>query len=86
MNDTIQKLDELIATLEGAVKNRTTDDALDRILNEPARTTATRSLRDDATIRQFRTELSDGLIRVDSLNQLLGLVTQVVGALAGGPA
>lgn len=49
-------------------------DAIDRVRRSPVRTTAARSLRDDEVIRRFREEVTSGLIRVDTVRQLLGLI------------
>jgi len=56
-------------------------DAIDAVLASPARTTAVRSLRSSPEIEAFRQALVDGLIRVDTVNQLLRLVNEVVGQL-----
>ena len=53
-------------------------DAIDAILAGEPRTTAVRSLRDHEVVQQLRRELSDGLIRADTANKLLGLIHTVV--------
>ena len=53
-------------------------DAIDAILAGPQRTTAVKSLRDHETIQRFRKEFADGLIRVDTARQLLGLIRMAV--------
>ena len=53
-------------------------DAISRELERERRVTAVRSLRDDPIVQQFRTELADGLIRADTVQQLLGLIDRVV--------
>lgn len=54
-------------------------DAISAELTRPARTTAVISLRDSPVVEAFRNELIDGLIRVDTANQLLKLVNEVIG-------
>jgi len=55
-------------------------DAIDAILASEPRGTVVRSLRDHEIVQQFRRELSDGLIRVDTANKLLGLIRTIVDA------
>ncbi len=57
---------------------RGSGDAIDRELARPKRLTAVVSLRDSIEVETFRNELIDGLIRVDTANQLLRLVNQVM--------
>jgi len=54
-------------------------DAIDAELARPGRKTSVAGLRESPVIENFRTELRDGMIRVDSVHQLLGLVDQVLG-------
>ena len=54
------------------------EDAIDAVLGEPRRGTQTVSLRESAVVQTFRDELTDGLIRIDTLNQLLRLVATVL--------
>jgi hypothetical protein len=56
-------------------------DAIDAELARPARVTSVTSLRHDPTVEQFRQELIDGMIRVDTVNKLLGLIAEVVGMI-----
>lgn len=56
-------------------------DAIDRILSAGDRETAVASLRDSDVVNAFRDELTDGLIRVDTANRLLGLVSQIIARL-----
>jgi len=56
-------------------------DAIDTELARPARTTAVVSLKDAAEVEAFRNELIDGLIRVDTANQLLRLANEVITRL-----
>jgi len=73
-------LDRLISTLD-AVMRKTPHDAIDAELAAPPRVTAVRALRDDPIVQQFRQELIDGLIRVDTAQRLLALIEQAVGLL-----
>lgn len=86
MSDVTAELDRLIERLEGASSTTAAapaaaGDAIDAVLSSPPRATAVRSLRRDPVVETFRRELTDGLIRVDTLNRLLGLVNTVVTAL-----
>ena len=82
MSDVTAELDRLIDRLEPSVnQGPASGDAIDAVLAASPRTTAVRSLRNDPVVEAFRRELVDGLIRVDTLNRLLGLVNTVVTAL-----
>lgn len=84
MNTATQILDDLLGQLEKASDQQKTNqagDAIDDVLQSPARTTAVRSLRDAPEIAAFRNELIDGLIRADTANRLLRLVAMVVERL-----
>ena len=70
----------LLDRLEENIPNPKRRDAIDAILAGEPRTTAVRSLRDHEVVQRFRQELSDGLIRVDTANKLLGLIHTVVEA------
>lgn len=83
------ELERLLSTLESLVESSKADptgqgtthksDAIDSVLASPARATAVRSLRSAPEIEAFRQALVDGLIRTDTVNQLLRLVNEVVG-------
>jgi len=73
-------LEALLERLEVGIPLRRRKDAIDAILASEPRTTAVRSLRDHEAVQQFRQELSDGLIRADTANKLLGLIRTVVEA------
>lgn len=70
----------LLERLEESIPQPKRKDAIDAILAGEPRTTAVRSLREHEVVQQFRRELSDGLIRVDTANKLLGLIRTVVEA------
>ncbi len=70
----------LLERLEKSIPQSRRKDAIDAILASTPRTTSVRSLRDHEVVQQFRRELSDGLIRVDTANKLLGLIRTVVEA------
>lgn len=89
----VEALDELIDQLDGVAESDSKPneasvggDAIDRVLGSTPRRTEVRSLRGDAVVENFRRELTDGLIRVDTANQLLRLLSQVVGAVLAGRA
>lgn len=70
-------------TASAAVK--TGGDAIDAVLASSPRTTSVRSLRNDDAMNRFRQELSDGLIRVDTVGKVLRLVNTILTyALASG--
>lgn len=56
-------------------------DAIDAELAAPARVTGVVSLREAPEIQAFRQELIDGLIRTDTVNQLLHLANTVISRL-----
>ncbi len=74
LNDLLDTLDQRISAAQGAGPA----DAIGRVLAEPARTTAVTSLHDAPVVEAFRQALSDGLIRVDTANQLLQLLNTVI--------
>jgi hypothetical protein len=76
----------LITTLENVLRNTLDSpggaagatDAIDRELAAPERQTRVISLRDTDVMAAFRDELSDGLIRADTVNRVLQLVNDIV--------
>ncbi len=80
MSDATRELDALLEKLERATSG--SGDAIDHIVNGPRRKTDARSIRNDPAMLRFRRELADGLIRADTANQLLRLVSQVIGGMA----
>ena len=72
------QLDRLLNTLESALRESGTGDAISRELAAPQRQTQVVSLRQAPETRAFREALIDGLIRVDTVNQLLRLVNEAV--------
>ncbi len=78
MSDASDMLDELLAELESRARRGGRGDAIDAILASEPRQTAIQSLRDHEVVQRFRQELMDGMIRVDSVNRLLGLVRLVI--------
>jgi hypothetical protein len=77
-------LDDLLATLEHrlAASGDMAADAITRTIAEPPRCTGVVSLRDAPAVEAFRQALVDGLIRVDTANQLLRLIQDIVVHLA----
>lgn len=73
-------LEALLERLEQGIPSGRRKDAIDAILASAPRTTGVRSLRDHEVVQQFRRELADGLIRVDTANKLLGLIRTIVDA------
>ena len=71
----------LLERLEESIPPSKRKDAIDAILASEPRSTGVRLLRDHEVVQQFRRELLDGLIRVDTANKLLGLIRTVVEAV-----
>jgi len=79
--DVTAALDDLLKTLELKAAKRREDgrgDAIDVVLSSQPRTTRVASLRDAAEVKAFREALIDGLIQVDTANQLLQLVNALI--------
>jgi glycerol-3-phosphate dehydrogenase len=75
-------LNALIETLSNAAETPVMHgDAIAYEIARERRTTAVKSLRNDPIIEEFRTQLTDGLIRVDTANKLLTLVNTLVTKL-----
>lgn len=79
-------MSEAVAALEGMLDRldgpggEEVGDAIDRVRASAVRTTNVRSLRRDPVMEQFRKELSDGLIRADTVRQVLELVSMALDA------
>ncbi len=82
MNNPTTTFDQLINILDESMNTSTpstpTPDAITRINAAPPRTTLVRSLRDDPTIQRFRNDLVNGLIRLDTANNLFTLLTKLL--------
>ncbi len=77
-------LDELMKVLERLERPAAPalrGDEIDRVLAGPPRRTDVTPLRDSPVMERFRTELADGLVRLDTLNQFLRLVATVLDRL-----
>jgi hypothetical protein len=74
-----EQLDRLINPLSTSTEQPR--DAIDEVLAGAPRTTQVKSLRDHPDVQQFRLDLIDGLIRIDTANRLLQLVTTVVASM-----
>jgi len=59
-------------------KSAAARDAIEAILADAGRKTQVKSLREAPEIETFRRELVNGLIRVDTANQLLRLLSEIV--------
>ncbi|MCG3138870.1 MAG: hypothetical protein HJJLKODD_02739 [Phycisphaerae bacterium] len=93
MNSAVEQLDQLLAHLETALSEKKQaagptaqvsapiTGVVEQILQSAPRNTEVRSLQDSDEIRQFRQDLLNGLVRMDRLNLILRLVSQVVGYL-----
>lgn len=72
------ELELLLLQLDELMSRTRRPDAIDDVLDAAPRTAATTSLREHEVVRKFRQEVTDGLIRLDTANQLLGLVRSVL--------
>jgi len=72
------QLDALIIRLEELLASGNRGDAIDRALSSLPRKSEAVSLRGHEVVRRFREEAVQGLIRVDTANQLLALVKTVL--------
>lgn len=74
-------LDDLLMTLEqGSTKTGGKGDAIDAVLGGAPRRTQVESVRRAPEIEAFRRELTDGLIRADTVNQVLRLLNEWITA------
>ena len=87
MASVTQALDQLVNMVDqaasqagggAATPSQRARDAIDDVLEGPRRTTQVVSLADSEVVAAFRRELADGFIRIDTVNQLLRLVSAVV--------
>ena len=78
-----RELDALIERLESVVRAASAQggDAIDKILASPGRETQVKSLRDSEVVSRFRRDLIDGLIRIDTANQLFRLIRTILDQL-----
>lgn len=80
-NTALDDLEALVSNLDTKLSASSQPDAIDAILGSTPRTTKVKSLREHETVVRFRKEFSDGLIRVDTARQLLGLIRIAVDAV-----
>jgi hypothetical protein len=78
--DATRVLDDLISTLEQVNPRGGGGDAIDAVLASEPRTTQAVSVRQAPEMEAFRRELVDGLIRVDTVNQVLRLLNEWIMA------
>ena len=72
--------ERILAFFDGEEAVSGQGDAIDDILDGRPRETGVRSLRDAPAVIAFRRELEDGLVRADTLHQVLGLVLAIIEA------
>ncbi len=80
MGDVTDNLSRILERLEKNLGGSGRNDAIDAILAGSPRETNAASLRDHEVVKQFRRALSSGLIRVDTVSRLLGLIRIAVEA------
>ncbi len=80
MGEVTDNLSRILERLEKNLDGSGRNDAIDAILAGSPRETNATSLRDHEVVKQFRRELSSGLIRVDTVSRLLGLIRIAVEA------
>ena len=78
-SDATKVLDELMTTLENA-NRQGNGDAIDTVLASEPRRTQVVSVRQSPEMEAFRRELTDGLIRADTVNQVLRLLNEWIMA------
>lgn len=81
LNQLIDRLDAMQAAAAERIAASRPADAIDQILASPPRVTATRSLRDDPIMLRVREEELAGLIQVDTMHQVLGLINRALAML-----
>ena len=82
-NQSTSVLDQLLATLDAAADKEPktftgNPDAITLKMAKERRKTNVTSVRDDPVMEAFRQELTDGLIRVDTVQKVISLVNTVV--------
>ncbi len=78
-SDATKVLDELMTTLENASRQGN-GDAIDAVLAAEPRRTQAASVRQAPEMEAFRRELTDGLVRADTVNQVLRLLNEWIMA------
>ena len=82
MQPTTDSLDRLIDLLGRQERfDSTLGDAIDKALASSPRMTKVHSLKDHPDVKQFRQDLIDGFVRVDTANRLLQLLSTIVTAM-----
>lgn len=82
-SDATRVLDDLISTLEQVTPRAGEGDAIDAVLAGKPRGTQVVSVRQAPEMEVFRRELTDGLIRADTVNQVLRLLNELIMAGLG---
>ena len=72
------ELELLLLQLDELSSRTRRGDAIEKVLDAAPRESAAKSLREHEVVRKFRQELAAGRIRLDTANQLLGLVRTVL--------
>ena len=82
----MNEIEKLLEMLEKAPvrPSAVAGDAISAELARPVRRTAVQAIRDSAEYLEFQQAKADGLIRVDAVHQLLGLINTVVGLVVAG--
>ncbi len=76
MSETTEMFERFLESLELRLQEpEQRTDAIDQELARPPRRTGVRALRDDPVVARFREDLSNGLVRIDTVNALLRLMT-----------
>lgn len=85
-NEAMERFAEMVDQLAGAPAAGAASggDAIAAEIAGARRATGVVSLRDSEVMTRFRQELSDGLIRIDTVNQLLALATQILARIPIG--
>ena len=78
MSEIDKTIDDLLTRLDTSITDKGRGDAIDQILAASPRTTGVASLAEHDAVAQFRSELKDGFVRVDTARRLLTLIQVAV--------
>jgi len=73
-----ETITDLFAKLDTKLQTDNRQDAIDEILAASPRSTSVNSLADHESVKQFREEVTNGFIRIDTARRLLSLIQVAV--------
>lgn len=84
MPDATQVFDQLVTAVDSLEpKAESSGDAIDQILSSAPRTTSARSLRDDPVVARFRSDLANGVVRIETAKALFQLIGEAISRFGG---